>query len=43
MQLVVETGPWKYVTLDSWLERLEEWGRPEMAAAIRGRLGLATG
>ena len=40
MQLVVETGPWKYVTLDSWLARLEEWGRPEMAGAIRTRLGL---
>ena len=40
LQLVVETGPWKYVQLDSWLERLEGWGRPEMAGAIRGRLGL---
>jgi arylsulfatase A-like enzyme len=40
LQLVVETGPWKYVQLDSWLERLEGWGRPQMAGAIRGRLGL---
>ncbi len=40
LQQVVETGPWKYVQLDSWLQRLEEWGRPEMAAAIRRRLGL---
>lgn len=40
LQLVVETGPWKYVPLDSWLQRLEEWDRPQMAAAIRRRLGL---
>jgi arylsulfatase A-like enzyme len=40
LQQVVETGPWKYVRLDSWLQRLEEWDRPEMAAAIRRRLGL---
>jgi len=41
LQLVVETGPWKYVQLDSWLERLEQWGRPQMAEAIRHRLDLA--
>jgi choline-sulfatase len=40
LQLVVQTGPWKYVQLDSWLERLESWGRPEQADAIRQRLGL---
>ena len=41
LQLVVETGPWKYVQLEPWLHRLEAWGRPEMAAAIRARLGLS--
>jgi arylsulfatase A-like enzyme len=40
LQQVVESGPWRYVTLDSWLQRLEGWGRPEMATAIRRRLGL---
>ena len=40
MQQVVETGPWKYVTLDSWLKRLETWGRPQMVSAIRERLGV---
>ena len=41
LQQVVETGPWKYVQLDPWLARLEGRGRPEMAQAIRHRLGLA--
>jgi choline-sulfatase len=41
LQQVVETGPWKYVQLDSWLARLEGWGRREMANGIRRRLGLA--
>jgi len=40
LQFVVETGPWKYVQLDSWLDRLEQWGRPQMAEAIRHRLDL---
>jgi arylsulfatase A-like enzyme len=40
LQQVIETGPWKYVQLDSWLRRLESRGRQAQADAIRRRLGL---
>lgn len=31
LQLVVETGPWKYVTLEGWMERLRKEGREDAA------------
>jgi len=40
LQLVVETGPFKYVQLDNWLDRLERRGRTGDADAIRQRLRL---
>jgi arylsulfatase A-like enzyme len=40
LQLVVETGPWKYVQLQPWLRRLEVQGHSDHAGAIRRRLGL---
>lgn len=38
MQKVMETGPWKYVTLDGWLDFLRQAGRDDFAGAIRKRL-----
>lgn len=40
MPEVVRTGPWKYVTLEAWIERLRRQGRGEDAAAIIRRLYL---
>ena len=41
LQEVVRTGPWKYVQLEPWLNRLEGKGRHEAANEIRERLGIA--
>lgn len=41
MQLVVQTGPWKYVRLEPWVERLRNKGREEDADTILTRLGTA--
>ncbi len=40
MQEVIRTGPWKYVKLDEWIERLRSQGRDADAAAIIERLDL---
>jgi len=40
LQLIVQTGPWKYVRPEAWLSRLEEQDQGEAAARIRARLGL---
>jgi len=37
---VVETGPWKYVTLDRWLEMLRTNGRQDAIDRIRNQLNL---
>ena len=37
---VIRTGPWKYVQLGPWLERLRAKGREEAAREIQQRLGL---
>jgi choline-sulfatase len=37
LQEVVRTGPWKYVQLEPWLERLEAKGRGDAAREIRER------
>jgi hypothetical protein len=34
LQKVVETGPWKYVTLESWVQRLRKEGWNEAAEAL---------
>jgi len=39
MQKVIETGPWKYVTLAGWLDILTREGRSDLAEAIQKRLG----
>ena len=38
MAQVIETGPFKYVPFDYWMDFLNEQGRPEAAATIRNRL-----
>ncbi|MCH8296172.1 sulfatase [Candidatus Poribacteria bacterium] len=40
MQKVVQTGPWKYATLDGWISMLRSKGREDMAQQILDRLGL---
>ncbi|GFZ80297.1 sulfatase [Paenibacillus marchantiophytorum] len=35
MDAVIETGPWKYVTLDSWINKLEDEGAHEAAETLR--------
>lgn len=40
MPEVIRTGPWKYVRLEPWIERLRERGRDADATAIIQRLGL---
>ena len=40
MSLVIETGPWKYVTLDRWLAGLRDLGREDAAGRIRASLGM---
>ncbi len=40
LQAVIETGPWKYVTLQEWIPRLRAKGRDADADAIISRLGL---
>ncbi|MBA2276849.1 MAG: sulfatase-like hydrolase/transferase, partial [Chloroflexia bacterium] len=40
LQLVIQTGPWKYVTVQEWIPRLRAKGRDADADAILARLGL---
>lgn len=40
MAEVIRTGPWKYVKLEPWIERLRDQGRDADADAIIDRLGL---
>ena len=40
MPEVIRTGPWKYVKLDEWIERLRSQGRDGDADAIIARLDL---
>lgn len=40
MPSVVQTGPWKYVRLEEWIDRLRSQGRDADAAAIISRLDL---
>lgn len=40
MPAVIQTGPWKYVKLEPWIERLRSQGRDGDAEAIIARLGL---
>lgn len=37
LQRVVETGPWKYTTLEEWVERLRKEGRSEAANELLKR------
>lgn len=40
MSEIIRTGPWKYVTLEPWIERLRDQGRDADADAIIQRLDL---
>lgn len=40
MPEVIRTGPWKYVKLEEWIDRLRSQGRYADAEAIIARLGL---
>lgn len=35
MQKVIETGPWKYLTVHNWVDRLQKLGYPEAAEKLQ--------